>query len=321
MATNTKKSTDPVSATRDKCRILLNKIQTRYEKEYTNNIKGYEQELRSYRRSLTRDIQAAYTPGLIKMQSKYIKGKIPTNLARDNMPAKASKILDSRLEKQVRIDAQLISDTEDLRAGYRKQLQKIAQELKDKGLTSNLRLVEQELNSTKKGGQPFIDYIIGGEVRSNDNSVSSEEDEVIPTSDKSDEGWTAKASSFQNGTPGSMAIDGDPETFWHTTWNEDNPGHGHPHTLDISFGMMEKFSGVKLTPRQQGPNGIIKGYAIYTSKNGTTWREITSGALRDGGHAQSIQFRKEVNASHLRIEVSSSHSGNHSSLAAVNLIK
>lgn len=318
VATNTNKSTDPVSATRDKCRTLLRKIQTRYEKEYSNNIKGYEQELRSFRRSLTSDIQAAYTPGLLKMQDKYIQGKIPTNLARDNMPAKASKILDSRLEKQYRIDAKLISDTEDLRAGYRKELLKIAQGFKEKGLTSNQRLVEQELSNTKKGGQPFIDYITGDKVRRNDSSISTEEDEVIPSSDKSDEGWTTQASSSQNGTPASMAIDGDPETHWHTPWNTD--AEGHPHTLDISFGKMEQFSGIKLTPRQQGSNGIIKGYTIYTSKNASTWREITSGALREGSHAQSIRFGKEVEAYHLRIEVTSSHSGDYSSLAEIDLI-
>ena len=170
----TNQAADPISPTRNKCRGLLEKIKTRYGKEYTNNIKGYEQELRSFHRNLPETLQQAYNPGILMMQKNYPGGKIPTTLARDSMPTKASEILDSRLDKQYRIEAKLISDTEDLRAGYRKQLNKIALDFKEKGLTSNLRLVEDEIANTKKGGQPFIDYIMGGKVHGGTQSSSSE---------------------------------------------------------------------------------------------------------------------------------------------------
>jgi len=314
-------SSDPISPTRGKCRGLLKKIQTRYAKEYTSNIKGYEQELRSFQRSLTSTIQDAYTPELLKMQEKYPGEKIPSDLARDNMPAKASQILDSRLGKQYRIDAKLISDTEDLRAGYRKQLKKIALGFQEKGLTSNQRLVEEELASTKKGGQPFIDYINGGgNVRRETPSSSSSDTNIKAGPDKSSQGWSAVASSAQDNTPASMAIDGNPETHWHTQWNSDDPTQDHPHTLDISFGKEMSFRGISLTPRTTESNGIVKDYIIHISQNGQKWKKISSGELPEGHATHTITFDEKVAAHHLRIEVISSHSGDFSSMAEVDLI-
>ena len=59
------------------------------------------------------------------------------------------------------------------------------------------------------------------------------------------------------------AIDGQPDTFWHSLWSEGHPGH--PHALVIDFGTEQEISGVRLLPRQDSPNGRIKDYRLYLS--------------------------------------------------------
>ncbi|MGA2244901.1 MAG: beta-galactosidase [Verrucomicrobiota bacterium] len=57
------------------------------------------------------------------------------------------------------------------------------------------------------------------------------------------------------------AVDGQPDTFWHSLWSDAHPGH--PHTLVLDFGTEQEISGVRLLPRQDSPNGRIKNYRIY----------------------------------------------------------
>ncbi|HEV7924590.1 MAG TPA: beta-galactosidase [Verrucomicrobiae bacterium] len=59
------------------------------------------------------------------------------------------------------------------------------------------------------------------------------------------------------------AIDGDPDSFWHTLWSA--PHTSHPHTLVIDLGAEHQLSGVRLLPRQDSPHGRIKDYRLYLS--------------------------------------------------------
>jgi len=68
---------------------------------------------------------------------------------------------------------------------------------------------------------------------------------------------------FAEGDPAENAIDGKPDTFWHTLWSAPHPSH--PHTLVIDLGAEQTISGVRLLPRQDSPNGRIKDYRLYLS--------------------------------------------------------
>jgi beta-galactosidase len=59
-------------------------------------------------------------------------------------------------------------------------------------------------------------------------------------------------------------FDGQSDTFWHTLWSAPHPSH--PHTLVIDLGAEHELSGVRLLPRQDSPNGRIKGYRLYLSR-------------------------------------------------------
>jgi len=68
---------------------------------------------------------------------------------------------------------------------------------------------------------------------------------------------------FAEGDPADNAIDGKPDTFWHTLWSAPHPSH--PHTLVIDLGAEQTLSGVRLLPRQDSVNGRIKDYRVYLS--------------------------------------------------------
>ena len=78
------------------------------------------------------------------------------------------------------------------------------------------------------------------------------------------------ASSFQpnEGEPAN-AIDGNPDTFWHSRWSPDAPKH--PHELVVDVGSMTRIAAVMYTDRANMTNGRVRDYEIYLSADGKTW--------------------------------------------------
>ena len=66
------------------------------------------------------------------------------------------------------------------------------------------------------------------------------------------------------------AIDGNPETYWHTQWAPQLTRH--PHEIRIDLGESLELRGVTYLPRQDMDHGRIGRYAVYVSQDGKTWR-------------------------------------------------
>lgn len=151
----------PLAERQKKCNELVRAIKTRYDKEFANNVKAYELDLRVYQRSLTKSQKTSLAEGIAMMQASHSQGRLSKSVARDNMPAKLLKILDGALDKQSRLEDKYLAETETLREKYRALLFSSATQLKEKGLTSQLRDVEAELSSTSSRGLDFVYYITG----------------------------------------------------------------------------------------------------------------------------------------------------------------
>jgi hypothetical protein len=66
---------------------------------------------------------------------------------------------------------------------------------------------------------------------------------------------------------GSNAVDGKPDTFWHTQWEGDNPPP--PHEIIIELSTPARIKGITYLPRQDVEvNGTIKDYEVYLSDDG-----------------------------------------------------
>ena len=85
------------------------------------------------------------------------------------------------------------------------------------------------------------------------------------------------------------AFDGDPNTLWHT--NYDNP-IPHPHEIQISLGgLYNSISGFRYLPRQDDTNARIKQYAFYVSTDGINWgTPVATGTFPDSAAEQQVLF-------------------------------
>ena len=145
-----------------KCGTLVLSITQRYEKLFTNNIKAYQQELGIFLRSLPKSLKEAYGPSILNMQSSNVNNRIPKGIRRKKMPQKLAEIYTSRLRRQRDVEAEFLSEIETLREKYRTLLFNMSKDFKSKGLNSQLRDIELEIDETSKGGQKFVDYMLGG---------------------------------------------------------------------------------------------------------------------------------------------------------------
>ena len=68
------------------------------------------------------------------------------------------------------------------------------------------------------------------------------------------------------------AIDGDPNTFWHTAWSNVDPDPPCPHEMSVDMGREYKISKFTYLPRQDGGlNGTIKDYKLYVTEDKDNW--------------------------------------------------
>ncbi len=116
------------------------------------------------------------------------------------------------------------------------------------------------------------------------------------------------ASSEEYDEEASRLLDDDPNTIWHTSYRVTMAKY--PHILTFDASEMKTMKGFVYTARQDGPNGMVKGYAISVSTDGKTWTEIDRGELKRTTAAQRILFKSPVKARYIRFTALSEQNGN-----------
>ncbi|NDV47582.1 T9SS C-terminal target domain-containing protein [Paludibacter sp. 221] len=97
---------------------------------------------------------------------------------------------------------------------------------------------------------------------------------VIPRTDLSIHSVDSEQSGATNAA--TNAIDGNPESIWHTQWTPTEASQ--PHEIVLKLKSPLNVAGLIYLPRQTGDNGKITQYEIYTSTDGQAWgTAITSG--------------------------------------------
>ncbi len=110
-------------------------------------------------------------------------------------------------------------------------------------------------------------------------------------------GWVPTADSEElnnESDPATAAIDGDDQTFWHTSWEpapNDTTDAKLPHYLQIDMVTFHTVTGFSYLPRQVGKNGHIKAYEFYVSKDGVAWgTAVKTGTFPDVSTLQTVTF-------------------------------
>lgn len=100
--------------------------------------------------------------------------------------------------------------------------------------------------------------------------------------------------------PAKNAIDGDPDTYWHTQY--DPVMAKHPHQLIVDLGHEQSIGGFRYVPRQDGGvNGRVKKYAFFVSRDGQTWTgPVASGEFANTADPSSVKLKPAVKARYFK---------------------
>jgi hypothetical protein len=89
---------------------------------------------------------------------------------------------------------------------------------------------------------------------------------------------------------GANAVDGKPDTIWHTQWQDANPLP--PHEIVIELLPPTTIKGFTYLPRQdESVNGVIKGYEFYVSNDGQDFgKPVAKGEFAEGKELKTVSF-------------------------------
>ncbi|MDU4325450.1 MAG: discoidin domain-containing protein [Clostridium celatum] len=126
---------------------------------------------------------------------------------------------------------------------------------------------------------------------------------------------TATDGSHQEGNstegPGSLAIDNNLSTMWHTNWNGCQRDEAW---ISIDMGKVQPISMLKYVPRQSGNNGIIKKYSIYVKENESDeWIKIeTEKDVWEVNNQAKYAYFNTVNARYVKLHADESETNSSS---------
>ena len=111
-----------------------------------------------------------------------------------------------------------------------------------------------------------------------------------------------------NGNVAANAIDGDPETIWHTKWTPANDPM--PHHLTLDLGRAVTLKGITYLPRQDMVNGRIAECEIYCSTEPNSWAApVATVKWPNDAKLQTVNFRQPVTARYLKLVAKSEVNG------------
>jgi beta-galactosidase len=136
------------------------------------------------------------------------------------------------------------------------------------------------------------------------------------------QGKVIESSSFQpgEGEP-SNAVDGDPDTFWHSQWSPTIAKH--PQFIVIEYPQALKIGQILYTARTGNENGRVRDYEIYLSTDGKNWGEpAAKGSFRRNRSEETITLSSPVEAKYLKfVALSEMRNQPYASIAEVEVVE
>lgn len=123
--------------------------------------------------------------------------------------------------------------------------------------------------------------------------------------------------------PASNAIDGNPDTIWHSQWSTPNQ---YPYSLTIDLGDTRTIAKLGYLPRKDGANpsgdgsqnGRILNYKLYGSIDGINYYWFLTGTWENNQKKQFASF-DPLSTRYVKIEVLNGVNG-YASAAEVNIL-
>jgi len=104
------------------------------------------------------------------------------------------------------------------------------------------------------------------------------------------------------------AMDGNPQTMWHTQFGDFEPKH--PHELIVDLGATYEISGFGYLPRPGASNGTIKDYEFHVSgSNKAFGKPVAKGTFAGGAGEKVVTFAAKVKGRYLKLRALSEQGG------------
>jgi hypothetical protein len=111
-----------------------------------------------------------------------------------------------------------------------------------------------------------------------------------------------------NGNIAAHAIDGDPDTIWHTRWQPS--ADPMPHHVTVDLGRTVTLKGITYLPRQDMANGRIAECEIYCSADANSWpAPVAKVKWPNTEMLQTVTFQQPVKARYLKLVAKSEVNG------------
>ncbi|MED1406569.1 discoidin domain-containing protein [Bacillus mycoides] len=139
------------------------------------------------------------------------------------------------------------------------------------------------------------------EIKANGNTIATFDNPTLVALSKKTMKVSANSEeSSQVENLASHAIDGNPDTLWHSKWSEPNQ---YPYSLTLEMDEMQTITQVAYLPRQDSEeNGRILQYNIYTSVDGLMYEKVSSGTWENNSDKKTATFAP-VSAKYVKLEV------------------
>ena len=110
------------------------------------------------------------------------------------------------------------------------------------------------------------------------------------------------------GYEGFRAMDGDPQTMWHTRWEAGETSH--PHEFVVDLGAAYEISGIGYLPRPGGGNGTIGDFECYLSDNDKDFGQpVLKGSIAQPNAENVIELPAKVKGRYLKLRALSEVAG------------
>ena len=136
-------------------------------------------------------------------------------------------------------------------------------------------------------------------------------------------GWTLIYADSEDflGYRAAYAFDGDPRTFWHTTWRD--TAAPPPHEIQINLGTSQPINGFRYLPRQdEWLSGSVGQFEFYVSPDGMNWGSpVATGTFPCNHDLKEVRFAA-TSGQYIRLRgLTDSNGGVYMSVAELELIQ
>ncbi|MBL4935998.1 discoidin domain-containing protein [Clostridium sp. YIM B02515] len=180
-------------------------------------------------------------------------------------------------------------------------------------LTANsVRYVRITITGLDNTWASFYEFKVFGSKR--EKSIPNPNSIKIPQSQMSITATSEETSGED--APASNALDGDINTFWHSSWSTYVP---LPQSLTINLHGTYMINQLRYLPRQTSENGRITLYKTYVSMDGTNFTQVDMGVWENDTKEKVSSFTP-VNASYVKLEAIEGANG-YATAAEINVYK